>query len=250
MEDGRWSTGRGQEGLKKEGLERDRARGPRAQACPRPCPPWRSSRLTNVLHALRLCPPIVRPLTSHCPSLAPPIVRPLPVPCPSLALPMSVPCPSLARPLSVPLSYTRGLGRCDTCVRTYFRTTGTCPVCATPLKASEFFTQTFEDVTVEKEVRIRKQMLRVYVTQPLAGPRPPAGCVLTLASDGATASTSARRTLRPRASTTTTWRWSRTSVRARRLGPTLAQPPGADARPAAFGPSTDGGPASRTGLRD
>ena len=96
---------------------------------------------------------------------------PLSVPCPPIARPLPSHCPFLARPLSAPLSYTRGLGSCDTCVRTYFRTTGTCPVCATPLKASEFFTQTFEDVTVEKEVRIRKQMLRVYVSQqPLAGP--------------------------------------------------------------------------------
>ena len=36
-------------------------------------------------------------------------------------------------------------------------------MCGKTVKKSEFFTQTFEDVTVEKEVRVRKQMMRVYV---------------------------------------------------------------------------------------
>jgi len=38
---------------------------------------------------------------------------------------------------------------------------GPCPVCGTHLKRSEFFEQTFENVAVEREVRIRKQMLKM-----------------------------------------------------------------------------------------
>ena len=48
---------------------------------------------------------------------------------------------------------------------------GPCPVCGTHLKRSEFFEQTFEDVAVEREVRIRKQMLKMYEARWEAGGR-------------------------------------------------------------------------------
>jgi CDK-activating kinase assembly factor MAT1 len=66
-------------------------------------------------------------------------------------------------PAQTPLTNRRGWHSCETCVRAYYAMGGACPVCGTQLKRSEFFTQTFEDVAVEREVRLRKQILRVYV---------------------------------------------------------------------------------------
>ncbi|XP_058423043.1 CDK-activating kinase assembly factor MAT1 isoform X1 [Diceros bicornis minor] len=52
---------------------------------------------------------------------------------------------------------------CESCVDLLFvRGAGNCPECATPLRKSNFRVQLFEDPTVDKEVEIRKKVLKIY----------------------------------------------------------------------------------------
>lgn len=54
--------------------------------------------------------------------------------------------------------------RCDSCVDVLFtRPSAACPECNTPLRRSDFRLQQFEDLIVEKEVDIRKRIVRMYV---------------------------------------------------------------------------------------
>lgn len=56
-----------------------------------------------------------------------------------------------------------GHSLCENCVELLFvRGSGTCPECGTPLRRSGFRIQQFEDATVEKEVDIRKKILKDY----------------------------------------------------------------------------------------
>ncbi|CAM9500086.1 CDK-activating kinase assembly factor MAT1 isoform X1 [Lampetra fluviatilis] len=52
---------------------------------------------------------------------------------------------------------------CESCVEMLFaRGAGSCPDCATPLRKSAFRVQLFEDALVDKEVEIRKRVLKTY----------------------------------------------------------------------------------------
>ncbi|XP_022380708.1 CDK-activating kinase assembly factor MAT1 isoform X2 [Enhydra lutris kenyoni] len=52
---------------------------------------------------------------------------------------------------------------CESCVDLLFmRGAGNCPECGTPLRKSNFRVQLFEDPTVDKEVEIRKKVLKIY----------------------------------------------------------------------------------------
>ncbi|XP_042194202.1 CDK-activating kinase assembly factor MAT1 [Callorhinchus milii] len=52
---------------------------------------------------------------------------------------------------------------CESCVELLFvRGSGNCQECNTPLRKSNFRVQLFEDPTVDKEVEIRKKVLKVY----------------------------------------------------------------------------------------
>lgn len=51
---------------------------------------------------------------------------------------------------------------CESCVDLLFvRGAGNCPECGTPLRKSNFRVQLFEDPTVDKEVEIRKKVLKM-----------------------------------------------------------------------------------------
>uniref|UniRef100_A0A4W3H9S9 CDK-activating kinase assembly factor MAT1 n=1 Tax=Callorhinchus milii TaxID=7868 RepID=A0A4W3H9S9_CALMI len=55
------------------------------------------------------------------------------------------------------------LTNCESCVELLFvRGSGNCQECNTPLRKSNFRVQLFEDPTVDKEVEIRKKVLKVY----------------------------------------------------------------------------------------
>ncbi|XP_075049632.1 CDK-activating kinase assembly factor MAT1 [Mixophyes fleayi] len=52
---------------------------------------------------------------------------------------------------------------CESCVELLFvRGSGTCQECNTPLRKSNFRVQLFEDPTIDKEVEIRKRILKIY----------------------------------------------------------------------------------------
>ncbi|XP_072283857.1 CDK-activating kinase assembly factor MAT1 [Pyxicephalus adspersus] len=52
---------------------------------------------------------------------------------------------------------------CESCVELLFvRGSGTCQECNTPLRKSNFRIQLFEDPTIDKEVEIRKKILKIY----------------------------------------------------------------------------------------
>ncbi|NXN96596.1 MAT1 factor, partial [Rhinopomastus cyanomelas] len=52
---------------------------------------------------------------------------------------------------------------CESCVELLFvRGAGNCPECDTPLRKSNFRVQLFEDPAVDKEVEIRKKVLKIY----------------------------------------------------------------------------------------
>ncbi|XP_063803781.1 CDK-activating kinase assembly factor MAT1 isoform X3 [Pseudophryne corroboree] len=52
---------------------------------------------------------------------------------------------------------------CESCVDLLFvRGSGTCQECNTPLRKSNFRVQLFEDPTIDKEVEIRKKILKIY----------------------------------------------------------------------------------------
>lgn len=54
------------------------------------------------------------------------------------------------------------LPRCENCVEMLFvRGSGNCVQCDTPLRKSNFRVQLFEDPTVDKEVEIRKKVLKM-----------------------------------------------------------------------------------------
>lgn len=54
------------------------------------------------------------------------------------------------------------LPRCENCVDMLFvRGSGYCVQCDTPLRKSNFRVQLFEDPTVDKEVEIRKKVLKM-----------------------------------------------------------------------------------------
>ncbi|KAL2304053.1 hypothetical protein Nmel_009343, partial [Mimus melanotis] len=53
--------------------------------------------------------------------------------------------------------------RCESCVELLFvRGAGNCHECDTPLRKSNFRVQLFEDPAVDKEVEIRKKVLKIY----------------------------------------------------------------------------------------
>ncbi|XP_071504376.1 CDK-activating kinase assembly factor MAT1-like [Diadema antillarum] len=55
---------------------------------------------------------------------------------------------------------------CENCVELLFvRGSGACPECKTPLRRNQFRVQLFEDVTVEKEVDIRRKILKDFNRQ-------------------------------------------------------------------------------------
>lgn len=59
-----------------------------------------------------------------------------------------------------------GHALCEACVDLLFvRESGTCPECDRPLKRSGFRTQLFEDTGVDKEVDVRKQMMKIFNKQ-------------------------------------------------------------------------------------
>ncbi|KAG9481283.1 hypothetical protein GDO78_010491 [Eleutherodactylus coqui] len=52
---------------------------------------------------------------------------------------------------------------CESCVELLFvRGSGLCQECNTPLRKSNFRVQLFEDPTIDKEVEIRKKILKIY----------------------------------------------------------------------------------------
>ena len=56
------------------------------------------------------------------------------------------------------------LYRCEGCVETLFtRPSAACPECNTALRRNDFRVQQFEDLIVEKEVDIRKRILKMWV---------------------------------------------------------------------------------------
>ncbi|KAL3288417.1 hypothetical protein HHI36_002863 [Cryptolaemus montrouzieri] len=56
-----------------------------------------------------------------------------------------------------------GHGLCESCVDLLFlKGSGSCPECRIPLRRNNFRIQMFEDATVEKEVDIRKRVLRDF----------------------------------------------------------------------------------------
>jgi len=59
--------------------------------------------------------------------------------------------------------------RCELCVDAIFtRPSAACPQCGVPLRRSQFRVQQFEDDYVEKDVNIRKKVLKEYVRTQLA----------------------------------------------------------------------------------
>lgn len=55
--------------------------------------------------------------------------------------------------------------RCESCVDMLFvRGSGNCVQCNTPLRKSNFRVQLFEDPAIDKEVEIRKKVLKMYVS--------------------------------------------------------------------------------------
>lgn len=55
---------------------------------------------------------------------------------------------------------------CEACVDQLFvRESGSCPECNLPLRKSGFRTQLFEDTAVDKEVDIRKQIVKIFNKQ-------------------------------------------------------------------------------------
>ena len=58
--------------------------------------------------------------------------------------------------------------RCELCVDAIFtRPSAACPQCGVPLRRSLFRVQQFEDDYVEKDVNIRKKVLKEYIFNPL-----------------------------------------------------------------------------------
>lgn len=56
--------------------------------------------------------------------------------------------------------------RCENCVETLFtRPSAACPECNTALRRNDFRIQQFEDLIVEKEVDIRKKILKMWVAR-------------------------------------------------------------------------------------
>lgn len=56
--------------------------------------------------------------------------------------------------------------RCESCVDMLFvRGSGNCVQCNTPLRKSNFRVQLFEDPAIDKEVEIRKKVLKMYVAE-------------------------------------------------------------------------------------
>ncbi len=56
-----------------------------------------------------------------------------------------------------------GHGLCRSCVETLFpRGSGSCPECEVPLRRGDFKLQLFEDATIDKEVDIRRRILRDF----------------------------------------------------------------------------------------
>ncbi|KAK5609735.1 CDK-activating kinase assembly factor MAT1 [Crenichthys baileyi] len=69
--------------------------------------------------------------------------------------------------VSVPLEHLTWLDsaamKCENCVEMLFaRGSGSCVQCDTPLRKSNFRVQLFEDATVDKEVEIRKKVMKIY----------------------------------------------------------------------------------------
>ncbi|XP_039267131.2 CDK-activating kinase assembly factor MAT1-like [Styela clava] len=59
-----------------------------------------------------------------------------------------------------------GHALCEACVDLLFvRESGSCPECGLPLRRSGFRTQLFEDTGVDKEVDVRKQIMKIYNKQ-------------------------------------------------------------------------------------
>lgn len=55
--------------------------------------------------------------------------------------------------------------RCESCIdRLFSAGPAPCPICQQVLRKNQFMSQIFEDLAVEKEVRIRKRVSKVYVT--------------------------------------------------------------------------------------
>ena len=55
------------------------------------------------------------------------------------------------------------LGLCESCVETLFaKGSGACPECEIPLRRGNFKLQLFEDATIDKEVEIRRRILRDF----------------------------------------------------------------------------------------
>ena len=56
--------------------------------------------------------------------------------------------------------------RCFNCVDVLFtRPSAACPECGTALRRSDFRVQQFEDLIVEKEVDIRKKIIKMYIVK-------------------------------------------------------------------------------------
>jgi CDK-activating kinase assembly factor MAT1 len=45
----------------------------------------------------------------------------------------------------------------------FTRPSAACPECGTPLRRSDFRVQQFEDLIVEKEVDVRKRIIKMYI---------------------------------------------------------------------------------------
>jgi predicted amidophosphoribosyltransferase len=53
--------------------------------------------------------------------------------------------------------------RCDSCVeQLFYRGSGSCPNCGQQLKKSDFREQVFDDTYIEKEIVVRKKLLKEY----------------------------------------------------------------------------------------
>ncbi|KAG9336622.1 hypothetical protein JZ751_002969 [Albula glossodonta] len=73
-----------------------------------------------------------------------------------------VDCSPGKRPGGLTISTAGSLG-CESCVEMLFvRGSGNCVQCDTPLRKSNFRVQLFEDPAVDKEVEIRKKVLKIY----------------------------------------------------------------------------------------
>ena len=56
-----------------------------------------------------------------------------------------------------------GHGLCESCVETLFaRGSGSCPECEVPLRRVNFKLQLFEDASIDKEVDIRRRILKDF----------------------------------------------------------------------------------------